>query len=167
MDKTKILFVCLGNICRSPAAQGVMEKLVKEDNLEELIEVDSAGTIAYHVGESADPRMTEHAARRGYDLTSIARKFNPETDFDSADYIIAMDNENYKDILGMDYIGKYRNKIYKMTQFCRKIKTSEVPDPYYKGAEGFEYVLDILEDSCRGLLERIKDEIGSELEGKD
>ncbi len=167
MDNTKILFVCLGNICRSPAAQGVMEKLVENENLEDLIEVDSAGTIAYHQGESADPRMMKHAAQRGYNLTSIARKFDPETDFDSADYIVAMDNENYKDILTMDYIGKYRKKIFKMTQFSREIKTGEVPDPYYKGAIGFEYVLDILEDSCRGLLERIKDEIGTEPEGKN
>lgn len=167
MGKIKIIFVCLGNICRSPAAQGVMEKLIKEEKLEDFVEVDSAGTIAYHHGESADSRMIKHASRRSYELTSIARKFNPQKDFDDADYIVTMDNENYKDVLEMDYTGKYRNKIYKMTQFSRKIKAPEVPDPYYKGAEGFEYVLDILEDACGGLLERIKDEVNSEPEGKD
>jgi len=92
MTKKKILFVCLGNICRSPAAEGIMKKLVEEKDLHNLIEVDSAGTMGYHTGEGADPRMKRHAKNRGYDLTSIARRFDPKKDFLDFDYIVTMDN---------------------------------------------------------------------------
>ncbi|MFO7446637.1 MAG: low molecular weight protein-tyrosine-phosphatase [Ignavibacteriaceae bacterium] len=156
----KVIFVCLGNICRSPSAEGVMQHLVKENGLDTLIFVDSAGTAAYHTGERADSRMRKHASQRGYDLTSIARKFNPKKDFNEYDYIIAMDNDNYNNLLSFDVDKKYRDKIFRMVEFCRNVQADEVPDPYYGGGEGFELVIDILEDACAGLLERIKNDLG-------
>ncbi|PID59674.1 MAG: protein tyrosine phosphatase [Ignavibacteriae bacterium] len=148
----------MGNICRSPSGEAVMNKLVKRAGLQEEIQCDSAGTIAYHEGEQADARMKHHALKRGYRLTSVARKFREE-DFTNFDYIIAMDNDNYNDLLKFDREGKYQNKIFKMTDFAQEGKYSEVPDPYYGGSEGFENVLDILGDSCNGLLEFIKKKI--------
>jgi protein-tyrosine phosphatase len=154
----KILFVCMGNICRSPSGEAVMNKLVKRAGLENEIECDSAGTIAYHEGEPADARMKRHAISRGYRLTSISRKFK-EIDFENFDYIIAMDESNYNDLHSFDYSKKYENKIFMMTDFAKNGNYREVPDPYYSGPEGFELVLDILEDACAGLLEEIKTKI--------
>lgn len=154
----KILFVCMGNICRSPSGEAVMNKLVKRAGLENEIECDSAGTIAYHEGEPADARMKRHAISRGYRLTSISRRFE-EIDFENFDYIIAMDESNYNDLHSFDYSKKYENKIFMMTDFTKNGNYREVPDPYYSGPEGFELVLDILEDACAGLLEEIKTKI--------
>ena len=159
MSKKKILFVCLGNICRSPAAEGIMHKMIKSEGLENQIEVDSAGTMGYHTGEKADPRMRKHASQRGYDLTSLARRFSPDKDFKEFDYIVTMDNQNYEDIISMDYKNEYSSKVLKMSNFCKVHKIDEVPDPYYSGSEGFEKVLDILEDGCKNLLVRIKNEL--------
>lgn len=155
----KLLFVCLGNICRSPAGEAVMKSLVKERGLEKKIACDSAGTAAYHVGSKADSRMRKHGSQRGYQLTSIARQFDPSTDFDRFDYILAMDEDNYHNILSTDSTGKYHNKVHRMVDFCQRIKSSHVPDPYYGGAEGFEEVLDILEDSCGNLLDQLEGEL--------
>lgn len=155
MEKKSILFVCMGNICRSPAAEGIMKHLLRKEKLEDKFEVDSAGTIAYHVGEPPDPRMKKHASRRGYKLDSIARKFDPGKDFEAFDYIIAMDNENYFNLISLDKENMYSQKIYKMTDFCSNISADEVPDPYYGGPAGFENVLDILEDAAQGLLEKV------------
>jgi protein-tyrosine phosphatase len=162
MKRKKVLFVCLGNICRSPSAEAVLKKLIKEQILEDKIEVDSAGTIDYHTGESSDKRMKKHAEKRGYMLDHLARQFSSKKDFEEADYIVTMDDENYIDINSLDIQNKFRNKIFKMSQFAGKIKFNKVPDPYYKGPEGFEEVLDLLEDSCKVLLEKIKDDIKSE-----
>ena len=162
MDSRKILFVCMGNICRSPAAEGVMQKLVQEVGLNNQIEIDSAGTIGYHAGDNADPRMIKHASKRGYMLTSISRKFNPFKDFEYFDYIVTMDDQNYSDIKALDPSNKFGKKLYKMTSFCSDVNVREVPDPYYDGSEGFENVLDILEDSCKGLLETVKNELEPE-----
>jgi len=159
MEKIKILFICLGNICRSPAAEGVMASLIEKEGLSELISVDSAGTLGYHQGESADPRMKVHAEKRGYNLTSISRKFIPQKDFDEFDYIITMDNSNFKDIKKLDSGNKHKDKVFKMAQFIKNYKVSEVPDPYYEGPEGFEYVLDLIEDGCNEILHKVKDEI--------
>ena len=150
----KILFVCMGNICRSPSGEAVMNGLIKERILQDKIKCDSAGTIGYHSGEPADSRMKSHALKRGYDLTSIARQINL-SDFDKFNYIIAMDKENYINILALDSDGKYRNKISLMMDFATQHDDSEVPDPYYGGERGFEYVLDLLEDACLGLLNHI------------
>ena len=150
----KILFVCLGNICRSPAAEGIMEKRAAGWP----IEVDSAGTAGYHIGTLPDARMRSHASKRGYPLNSRARKFNPAVDFDKFDMIIAMDKENLRDLRSMDTGKQYREKLSLMTDYCQKITADEVPDPYYEGPEGFEHVLDILEDACGGLLKKIEHE---------
>jgi len=155
----KVIFICLGNICRSPSAEGVMKHLVKEKGLEDIIFVDSAGIMGYHTGEKADPRMRKHAMKRGYDLTSLARKFNHLKDFDEFDYVIAMDKSNYDDLRAKDPQNRYTKKIFMMTDFCITKEASEVPDPYYGGSDGFELVLDLLEDSCKGLLERIMSDL--------
>ena len=147
----------MGNICRSPSGEAVMNKLIKRAGLAHEIECDSAGTIAYHEGEPADARMKRHAISRGYRLTSIARRFK-EIDFENFDYIIAMDESNYNDLSAFDYDKKYSGKIFMMTDFASNKKYTEVPDPYYSGPEGFELVLDILEDACAGLLEKVREE---------
>ena len=159
MINKKILFVCLGNICRSPAAEGIMNSIIENNNMEEFIIVDSAGTIPYHRGELPDPRMRSHAKKRGYNLTHKSRLFDPEKDFDFFDYIVVMDDQNYINIKSLDIKGNYRNKIFKMVQFCKHFKVDEVPDPYYLGPQGFEEVLNIIEDGCSGLFIKVKDEI--------
>jgi protein-tyrosine phosphatase len=155
MEKTKILFVCMGNICRSPSAEAVFEGLTKSKGLAKNFEIDSAGTIAYHAGEKADKRMQSHATKRGYNLTSISRKFNPHTDFDHFDMIIGMDNENVHSLKSMARNQDDLQKIHLMTDFSKEWNYNEIPDPYYGGEEGFELVLDLLEDSCQGLLEKV------------
>jgi protein-tyrosine phosphatase len=159
MTTKKILFVCLGNICRSPAAEGIMNSIIKGNNMEEIITVDSAGTIPYHRGELPDERMRKHAGERGYNLTHRSRLFDPEKDFILFDYIVVMDSQNYEDIKSHDLKGIYTNKIFKMVQFCKKYRMNRVPDPYNLGPQGFEDVLNILEDGCSGLFNKVKDEI--------
>jgi len=149
---TKILFICMGNICRSPSAEAVMQALVKQKGLESKISCDSAGTIDYHRGKPADARMQKHARLRGYELSSISRPFENE-DFELFDLIITMDDDNYLQIKWFDQSKSYTDKIRRMTDFCSTSQISEVPDPYYGGNQGFENVLDILEDACQGLLE--------------
>ena len=147
----KILFVCLGNICRSPSAEAVMKKLVQDAGLDGRIKIDSAGIIGYHAGEKADPRMRSHAARRGYKLDSVSRPVCTE-DFFDFDLIIGMDNRNIDDLKEKAPSMEEWKKIHRMTEYCTRIPADHVPDPYYGGAEGFEYVLDVLEDACAGLL---------------
>ncbi|MBK22471.1 MAG: phosphotyrosine protein phosphatase [Halobacteriovorax sp.] len=153
----KILFVCLGNICRSPTAEGVFQALVNKAGLSEKIKVDSAGTSGCHVGERADSRMRDHAMARGYELTSISRKFDEHRDFEHYDKIVVMDALNYRDVLELG--PEYKNKIFMMTDFCKSHNEEKVPDPYYGGPAGFEKVLDIVTDASEGLLEEIKKEL--------
>lgn len=155
----KVLFVCMGNICRSPAAEGIFRKLVETEKLENIIKIDSAGTIGYHSGEMPDARMRSHALKRGYELSSRARQFNPAKDFEEFDYIVTMDNDNYSDITELDNKNIYKNKIIKMCDFSSDKSVKEVPDPYYSGATGFEFVLDILEDATKNLLKIIKSDV--------
>ena len=157
--KKRVLFVCLGNICRSPSAEAVFRSLVQRSGWENEILCDSAGIIGAHSGEPADSRMRVHASKRGYKLDSISRKFDPETDFDQFDYIIGMDEENIWDLERMARGNNDLGKIYRMTDFSKKHAGQPVPDPYYGGARGFELVLDLLEDACNGLLQHIKNEI--------
>jgi len=159
MEKRKILFVCMGNICRSPAAEAILKSMAEKAKLDNYLEIDSAGTIDYHEGEEPNARMKYHAAGRGYFLKSIARKFNPKVDFEKFDYIITMDNEIFSEINKLDRGRQYRSKIHKMTEFNRLIEADEVPDPFLGSQEGFEKVLDILTDACRGLLNKLKDEL--------
>ena len=162
MTQKKILFVCMGNICRSPAAEGIAKKILEEKGLNGTIEIDSAGTLDYHTGELPDQRMIRHASKRGYVLDSVARQFNPYTDFEKFDYIITMDNDNYSAITLLDKKDKYKNKVMKIVNFSKKIKINEVPDPYYSGSQGFEFVLDILEDAVEGVINQIEDDIRRE-----
>lgn len=154
---TKLLFVCLGNICRSPAAEGIMAYMVKRDGVADRVGVDSAGTYGGHAGELADSRMRRAAAARGYNLTSISRQLRSD-DFDKFDMIIVMDDSNYERVSRMAPDKDSLAKIWRMTDFCRTHKADHIPDPYYEGAHGFELVLDLLEDACQGLLDHLRAE---------
>lgn len=157
-----VLFVCLGNICRSPAAEGVFRDLVKKRRLDSKFNIDSAGTINYHEGNQADSRMRAASKRRGIEITSISRPIKP-SDFGDFDLILAMDRQNRADILEAFEKWRHREplpadgfkKVKLMCSYCKKHSETEVPDPYYGGAQGFEQVLDMLEDACESLLESI------------
>ena len=151
---TKILFICLGNICRSPMAEAIMKKFVSDAGLQSEFQLDSAGLISYHEGEDADPRMKNHAYRHGYRLTHISRPVR-QSDFDEFDYIIGMDDSNYDKLRRLAPTIEAEGKIHRMTDYCTRHIIDHVPDPYYGGAQGFESVIDILEDACAGLLEEI------------
>lgn len=155
MKKYKVLFVCLGNICRSPAGEGIFKHLVKNEGLDNDIIVDSAGTSGWHRGELPDHRMRRHAAKRGYKLDSLSRKFTAD-DFDHFDIILAMDDSNYANIMVLAPDLESQKKVYRMVDFLQRLVHDHIPDPYYMGAEGFEQVLDLLEDACEGLLKEIK-----------
>ena len=154
-DMYRILFVCLGNICRSPLAEGIMRQLLDEAGLSERIEVDSAGILSYHRGELPDARMWMHASRRGYQLTLRSRPVDTD-DFSHFDLIIGMDDRNIDDLLELAPSVEAQKKVKRMCLYCKKKMVDYVPDPYYGGASGFENVLDILEDACQGLLEAIR-----------
>ena len=158
--KVKILFVCLGNICRSPSAEAVMKKLAKDAGMEQEIEADSAGIMGYHEGELPDSRMRAHASRRGYVLDSISRPVRSK-DFYDFDLIIGMDNRNIDALKEKAPDLESLGKIHKMTDYSRKPLYDHVPDPYYGGASGFELVLDLLEDACSGLLDAISSNQGN------
>ena len=154
--KYRVLFVCLGNICRSPSAEAVFHGLVNRKGEASLFNIDSAGTSDYHRGEPADARMQTHAIKRGHNLTSVSRPFDPATDWDNYDFIVAMDDSNKRALQQMARNLKDINKLYMMTDFSRQFNYHEVPDPYYGGEQGFELVLDLLEDAGEGLYEYIK-----------
>lgn len=154
----KILFVCLGNICRSSSAEEVMRTFIKREGLEKEIEVDSAGILSYHQGELPDSRMRMHASRRGYNLTHRSRPVCTQ-DFFEFDKIVGMDDRNIQDLKDRAPSLEAERKICRMTDFCCMKQVDYVPDPYYGGASGFENVLDILEDACAGLLEEIRKEL--------
>ncbi|WP_448533623.1 low molecular weight protein-tyrosine-phosphatase [Parathermosynechococcus lividus] len=147
----RLLFVCLGNICRSPAAEGIMQDLVAKAGLADKIQCDSAGTSNFHIGDPPDARMVMTARQRGLHLNSRARQFH-HGDFEEFDLILAMDRDNYQDILRLDPEGNYRDKVRLICDFCQQHTTKDVPDPYYGDRQGFEKVLDLLNDACAGLL---------------
>ena len=151
----KVLFVCLGNICRSPAAEAIFTHLIEKQGLEDVISCDSAGTIGYHAGEGAYPKMKKIAARRGYNLTSISRPVRPEKDFDTFDLVIGMDDHNIADLRKMVSGKQVKAKICKMTDYCTHYKYTYVPDPYYGDTKDYELVIDLLEDACEGLIESL------------
>ena len=154
--KKKILFVCLGNICRSPSAEAVFRGFIENNGLENEFEIDSAGTSAWHAGEKADARMRRHASTRGYKLTSLSRKFSPDTDFGYFDIIVAMDNDNLRDLRSVVRSKEDEKKLFLMTDFSKEYDYDYVPDPYYGGDQGFELVIDLLEDASSGLLKHLK-----------
>ncbi len=157
MRKMKILFVCLGNICRSPMAETIFQAKVKEMGLSEKIQIDSAGTSGFHSGERADSRMRMHAEKHGYTITSRSRKVGG-ADFADFDKVIAMDDSNVANLQKICPL-EHLAKISKMTDYLREYSYSEIPDPYYGGDKGFSLVIALLEDASEGLLEKIKDEI--------
>ncbi|MEO0802455.1 MAG: low molecular weight protein-tyrosine-phosphatase [Cyanobacteria bacterium J06642_2] len=147
----RLLFVCLGNICRSPTAENVMRYLVEEAGLSDRITCDSAGTSSYHIGSPPDRRMQQAARAKGMTLTGEARQFRAE-DLEAFDLILAMDRQNYRDILRLDPEGRYADKVKMMCDYCTEYPDREVPDPYYGGGDGFRYVVELLQDACSGLL---------------
>lgn len=155
MSRVRVLMVCMGNICRSPMAQGVFERLVAEAGLAERIEVDSAGTHAYHVGEPPDHRARATADRRGIDLsTQRARQVNVR-DFEQFDYLLAMDRQNFAALQHISPAAQAK-KVRLFLEFAAEMGEEEVPDPYYGGPTGFERVFDLVEEAGRGLLEEIR-----------
>ncbi len=149
--KKRVLFVCLGNICRSSTAEGVMLSLLKKKGLEEDFTIDSAGTSGYHEGSLPDVRMRRHASKRGYELVHRSRPVRVE-DFYEFDYIIGMDDQNIADLRELAPSPNEEKKIHRMVEFSSQYDNTYIPDPYYGGSEGFELVIDLLEDACQGLL---------------
>lgn len=155
----RLLFVCLGNICRSPAAENIMNHLIAQANLTGHITCDSAGTSSYHIGSPPDRRMAAAATQRHISMQGSARQFT-KADFEAFDLILAMDRDNYAGICSLDPAGTYREKVRLMCDFCTHHSAREVPDPYYGGPEGFNQVIDLLLDACTGLLNHIVEEQG-------
>jgi protein-tyrosine phosphatase len=155
MKKVKILFVCMGNICRSPTAEGVFTQLVKEQNLHEAFEIDSAGTHAYHVGEAPDLRAQKAARERGIEISHLRARQVTFGDFEDYDYLLVMDDDNYE-ILISKCPKHYQHKINYLLDYANEVNFREVPDPYYGGANGFDRVLDMVESAALGFLDTLK-----------
>ena len=153
--KYSVLFICLGNICRSPAAQAVMQAMVDDRGLTDRFYIDSAGIGGWHIGDLPDKRMRVHARPRGYELTHRARKIQ-SSDFEDFDLIVGMDAANVDDLRELAPSPQQMDKVVMMGDYIRRFPHHDyVPDPYYEGSEGFELVLDLLEDSCDNLLNQI------------
>ena len=157
--KKKILFVCLGNICRSPAAEGIMKHIVKEEGREDDFYIDSAGIGPWHVGELPDSRMRRHGSAHGYTFNSRARQICRQ-DFKDFDQIVVMDHDNYRAVSSLAPSEKDMEKVVRMADFLRHHpEATTVPDPYYGGDKGFELVIELLEDACRELyLQQVGDD---------
>lgn len=152
--KHRLLFICLGNICRSPAAEGVMKAKVHAAKLDDQFFIDSAGIGDWHVGQLPDSRMCERGARRGYRLDSRARQIR-QSDFDDFDLLLVMDRENYRIITSKALDEESRKKVRMLTDYLQEHKNTDiVPDPYYGDLSDFDYALDLIEDACDGLLEQ-------------
>jgi protein-tyrosine phosphatase len=154
--RVRVLFVCMGNICRSPTAEGVFRHLVDEAQLGSLIDVDSAGTHAYHAGEPPDPRSQEEARRRGIDITGQRARQVGVRDFAAFDYVVAMDEQNYRGLSVLCPPAK-EGRLYRLCEFAEGCAVDSVPDPYYGGPDGFRNVYDLIELGARGLLARIRE----------
>jgi protein-tyrosine phosphatase len=155
MSEIRVLFVCMGNICRSPTAQGVFEQLVEQADLNIRIHIDSAGTHAYHVGEPPDRRATRAAAGRGIDLSGQRARRVDTGDFTRFDHVLAMDSSNFEDLLNI-CPREHRHKVKRLLEFAEHLAQQDVPDPYYGGTQGFERVLDLIEEGARGLLAELR-----------
>ena len=150
-----VLFVCMGNICRSPTAHGVFRSLVEKEGLSEYIYIDSAGTHAYHVNEPPDPRAQSTAVSRGIDMSDLRARRAVERDFDYFDYVLAMDSDNYTILESMGPPDRL-DRLMLFMDFAPHVGESEVPDPYYGGTKGFERVFDMIEEASKGLLDDIR-----------
>ncbi|MBS1969898.1 MAG: low molecular weight phosphotyrosine protein phosphatase [Bdellovibrionales bacterium] len=148
----RVLFVCLGNICRSPTGEAVLNKLIADAKLDHLLSCESAGTAGYHIGEEPDPRTQAHGKKRGYRFESLAQQFNPKRDFEHFDLILCLDQTNLANVKKLDPQGKYSHKVKLLMEFATKNPAREVPDPYYSDAAIFEKVIDYCEDACHGIL---------------
>ncbi len=155
MSKISVLFICMGNICRSPTAQGVFARLVEDAQLSHLIQIDSAGTHAYHVGNPPDERAAQAAARRGIDLSPQRARRVEAADFERFDYVLAMDRSNLEDLL-TECPEPHQEKLRLFLDFAGQSSQQDVPDPYYGGPQGFERVLDLVEEAAQGLLRDIR-----------
>lgn len=156
--KTRVLFVCMGNICRSPTAEGLFLHLLRGRGRESDFEVDSAGTHNFHVGKRADPRTREAASRRGYELPSRARQFIFPEDFEAFDFIFVADDSNLRILQEWDEGSQFTEKLKKLSDFVSSEEVDEIPDPYYGGEEGFERILDLLEEATEHALDWIDGE---------
>jgi len=152
---TKVLFVCMGNICRSPTAQGVFRRMVTDAGLDSSVQVESAGTHAYHVGEAPDPRAQAAAKRRGVDISDLRARQVTQDDYRDFDLILAMDWENLA-LLQQQCPRAHKHKLHLLMRFAGEHDAATVPDPYYGGPEGFNTVLDYVEDACQGLIEVVR-----------
>ncbi|WP_040662591.1 low molecular weight protein-tyrosine-phosphatase [Nitrococcus mobilis] len=152
----RVLFVCMGNICRSPTAEGIFRNLVKTEGLAQLIETDSAGTHDYHVGRPPDSRAMEAAARRGIDISDLRARAVDEFDFNTFDWILAMDRSNLAWLQAKAPVDRHE-RIHTLLEFAPALVESEVPDPYFGRRDGFEHVLDLVDEAARGLLQAIRD----------
>ena len=155
MAKINVLFVCMGNICRSPTAEGVFAQRLKDEGLESVIGVDSAGTHAYHVGEQPDPRSQKTASKRGVSLQHLKARKAVTEDFERFDYVLAMDRDNYRGLEKICPSGA-RHKLHLFLSYAPNLENDEVPDPYYGGPTGFDRVLDMIEEASNGLLQDIQ-----------
>ncbi len=154
----KVLFVCMGNICRSPTAEGVFRKITQSGPIAGLVDIDSAGTHGYHEGSPPDPRAIAHAAKRGYDISGLrAREVSP-SDFERFDYIIAMDELNRRHLQSI-CPTRLKHKIELLLDYGGEVDEYEVPDPYYGSPKDFELALDLIEAGCEGLHEFIQDQL--------
>ena len=156
-EKFSILFVCMGNICRSPSAEGVFGHLLAQSPLSERIEIDSAGTVAHHVGEAPDRRSQAAALKRGIDLSRLRARQVQRSDFDAFDLILAMDRDNL-DSMQRICPPQLANKLELFLHYAHEYEETEVPDPYYGGHDGFEHVLDLIEAASGGLLRALQDD---------
>ena len=152
----RVLFVCMGNICRSPTAEGVFRHQVERAGLSHLIVADSAGTLDYHAGHPPDRRSQAAAARRGYNLSALRARQVTAEDFEMFDFLLAMDRDNLAHLHRLSPAAQHRAKARLFLEFATKSGVQEVPDPYYGGADGFERVLDLTEDASHGLLTHIQ-----------
>jgi protein-tyrosine phosphatase len=151
MKKTKVLFVCMGNICRSPTAEGVFAKLIKEKKLEHQFDIDSAGTHAYHIGEQPDLRSQKAAAERDVHLSHLRARKVVMGDFEDFDFLLAMDDDNYTTLINA-CPAAHKHKVQYFLDYAPQLNQREVPDPYYGGEYGFERVLDMIEAASEGFL---------------
>lgn len=155
-QKIKVLFVCMGNICRSPSAEGVFRAMVQTSGLKDYVEVASAGTHAYHVGEQADPRSRKAAASRNIDIENHRAQHLKKKHFEEYDYIVVMDHANHRNALEICPPG-HCDKLHYFMDFAPQLNVKEVPDPYFGGVDGFEHVLDLIEAASAGLMSDIRE----------